>query len=194
MPTFSFDANAHQYIANDTGEVLPHITGLLSSAGYIDDRWYKEEHSARGQAVHSLCAAYDLGAIEDLASVTSSVKGYLAAHVAAMAAIRPTWEHVEVPFVNWTHRFGGRPDRVGIIDGGLAVLDVKSGQPTKAAPVQTALQAIIIAPSYRVPAESILRFGLYVKKTGRFKLVPHTDPRDFENAYAAIRDFRRVAA
>lgn len=188
MPAFRFNAYQHEYIDAATNEVLPHITGLLKADGLVDDRWFKKEHSERGRVVHTLTADYDLGAITDIASVVSEGKGYLAGHVKAMAILRPEWLHVEVPFVHWGHRFGGRPDRVGRVDGGWAVLDVKSGVKTPAAPVQTALQAILMEPELKVPARSILRFVLYLSKDGKFKLLRHTDPRDFDRAYRILKE------
>lgn len=187
MPPFRFDAYAHEYLDPATNEVLPHITGLLKAGGLVDDRWFKDIHSERGRVVHTLTADYDLGAITDPASVVSEGKPYLMGHVSAMRILRPTWEHIEVPFVNWEHRFGGRPDRVGKIDGGWAVLDVKSGVKTPAAQVQTALQCILVAPDLKVPPRSMLRFVLYLAKTGKFKLDRNTDPRDFDTAYRLLK-------
>lgn len=193
MPPFRFDAYAHEYLDPATNDVLPHISGFLKAGGLVDDRWFKEAHSMRGRIVHTLTADYDLGAISDVASVVSECKGYLQAHVKAMSILRPTWEHIEVPFVNWRHRFGGRPDRVGKIDGGWAVLDIKSGVKTPAAQVQTALQCILVADDLVVPPQSMLRFVLYVKKDGRFKLDRNTDPADFDIAYRLLRTQYDVA-
>lgn len=188
MPAFRFDAYQHEYIDAVNNEVLPHITGLLKADGLVDDRWFKEEHSERGRVVHTLTADYDLGAITDIASVVSEGKGYLAGHVKAMAILRPRFVHIEVPFVNWRYRFGGRPDRVLQVDGGWGVLDVKSGTKTPAAQVQTALQSILMEDELKVPARSILRWALYLSKDGKFKLLPHTDPRDFDRAYRILKE------
>ena len=57
---FRFDALNHEYIALDTGEMLPHITGMLETAGLVDDLWFTEESSECGTCVHSLTAQYDL--------------------------------------------------------------------------------------------------------------------------------------
>lgn len=187
MSVFRVDVYSHEYVDSATGEVLPSLTSFLKAGGLVDDRWFKEHHSERGRVVHTLTADYDLGAIEDPASVVSDGKGYLMGHVKAMGLLQPTWEHIEVPFVNWEYRFGGRPDRVGHIDGGWAVLDVKSGVKTPAAQVQTALQCILTAPDLKVPPRSMLRFVLYLKADGKFKLDRNTDERDFDTAYRLLR-------
>lgn len=205
-PSFRFDASAHQYVALDTGEVLPHITGFMRAGGLIDDRWFTAEHSNRGKHVHTLTADYDHGAIENPAESTSMYKGYLLGYVAAKKKLMPEWEHIETAFVHWGFRFGGRPDRVGRVIGGLGVGDVKSGIEQKAAApvtggrvvaitgVQTALQSILISPSFdNVPPESIFRFGIYVKSNGKHKVVPYDDPRDFDIARRLLRDYRHLA-
>lgn len=125
---FRFDSLNHEYIELQTGVVLPHITGMLEATGWIDDTWYEEEDRERGTAVHRLTADYDLGAIEDPADVSSRYKGWLLAHVAAMAIMRPTILAVEQPLVHPTLKFGGRPDRIVIAYGARGVLELKSGQ------------------------------------------------------------------
>ena len=130
---------------------------------------------------------YDLGAIASPASVVSDHKNYLLAHVAAMRALRPEWDYVEVPLVHQFHRFGGRPDRLGRLLTLRAVLEVKSGQKTKAHGIQTALQAILAATVYDLPAESWARYGLYLKPSGRFALEPFDKRADFDEARRIIR-------
>lgn len=197
---FAFDANRHEYVDTDAGEVLPHITGMLEACGWIDDRWYTEEGCTRGQVVHRLTTDYDLGAIERPGEVVAKYKGYLLAHVAAMKIIRAEWRHVEEPLVSRAHRFGGRPDRVGLVYAAQAVCEIKSGAiPAPARPagsradpsanshqIQTALQAILVSDELRLPAEAIQRHALYLKDNGRFRLIPHNDLRDFDEARRVI--------
>ncbi|MHB1260310.1 MAG: hypothetical protein ACYC2H_01200 [Thermoplasmatota archaeon] len=203
--TFRFDAHAHEYIANDTGEVLPHITAFLRAGCLVDDRWFKDEHRERGKHVHALTADYDLGAIEDPKESTSLYKGYLLAYAKAKAGLRPTWDAIEEPRVHWGYRIAGCPDRVGVVMGGVALGDIKSGVEVKAratvtggrivsvAAIQMAIQAIIVAPERHVPPESILRFGIYGKSNGKSRVVPYTDQRDFDVAYRLIKDYRQLA-
>lgn len=190
--TFRFDKAAHEYIALDTGEVLPHITGLLERGGFSNDVWYDEEDSERGRAVHALTADYDLGSLTDVVACDSKYKGWLLAHVNVMAVMRPrmTLLAVEEPIVHHRYRFGGRPDRVMRFDGALSVLDIKSGhEDARAHGVQTALQAILVAQEYGLPATSIVRYLLYLKQTGRGRLIEAKNRRDFDKANELIRDF-----
>lgn len=187
MNVCRFDAATHTYYEN--GEERPHITGMLQASGWIDDRWYTEESCQRGTEVHSLTADYDLGAL-DVASCVSRYRGYLLGHVAAMDVVKPEILAVEEPSIS-PLGFGGRPDREVRAWGLLAVLEGKSGGPERAHSIQTALQAILVAPKHRLPAESIARYCLYWKPTGKYKLEEHTDARDFGEAYRIIAAYAR---
>jgi hypothetical protein len=185
-PLFRFDAGAHEYLDIETGEVFPHITGMLETTGWIDDRWYTEESSDRGTAVHQLTAAYDLGALH-VESCQSRFRGYLLGHVKAVSIARPKWLHIEEPMVHPVFRFGGRPDRDCIAYGLRATWELKSGDPERSHQIQTALQAILIAVDANLPPESIGRFCEYVKDKGKFKVERFIDRRDFDEARRIIR-------
>jgi hypothetical protein len=185
---FRFDPVAHQYIDLETGEVFPHITGMLEAFGLIDDTWYTEESSHRGTQVHRMTADYDLGAIEDPTVIESGYKAYLLAHVKAMKILRPTILAVEEPFVHPYFRFGGRPDRLVVVNRAKGVLEIKTtAKPERSHQVQTALQAIGVAERLALPAESLVRFCLYLRRDGKFKLEEHRAMHDFVEARRAIR-------
>jgi hypothetical protein len=186
---FRFDAERHEYLDLTTGEVRPHATGMLQQGGLIDDRWYTEESCERGQIVHRLTADYDLGAIEDLESVEHTYAGYLQGHAAAMQTLRPEFLSVEEPLMHPIHRYGVRPDRVLKLWGILGTLDVKSGAPHKAHAVQTALQALALESIHKMPAELLGRWGLYLKRNGKWKLERFEDSSDFVVAKRLVLEF-----
>jgi len=188
---FRFDAREHEYMELATGVVLPHITGMLERAGWIDDTWFTEESSSRGQAVHKLTADYDLGAIEDVTDCDSVFKGYLLAHVKAMSILRPTILAVEQPLVHPVYRYGGRPDRDVVIDGVRGVLEIKSGQKEKSHPIQTALQAILVSVECGIPAPGLSRRCAYYTPNGRFKIEEHKVKADFTEALKIIKECAR---
>lgn len=192
---FAFCATTHEYLDEDRGEVLPHITSLLEAAGLTDERWYSEESCERGSRVHRMSADWDLGAITNPDVIVSMWKGWLLAHVAAMKAIPHEWWHIEEPWVHAWHRFGGRLDRVGIVYGAVSVVEIKSGPFTKAHPIQTALQAILASPVVRLPPEAIVRYGLYEKANGKWKLEEFKETRkDLAEANRILRRYCRMAA
>jgi hypothetical protein len=189
---FRFDALNHEYVALDTGETLPHITGMLDQAGLTDDLWFTEESSHRGTCVHKMTADYDLGAL-DVATCISVHKGYLLAHVEAMKVLRPTIIEVEVPLVHSRHRYGGRTDRVVELYRKRGVMEIKSAEPAASHRIQTALQAILDADRLNVSPESLGRWCLYLKANGRYKLEDH-DLKPFEKVrdYAKAREVIRL--
>jgi hypothetical protein len=184
---FRFEPIEHVYTDLATGEEIPHITGLLARTGWIDDTWYSEESCERGQQVHSLTAAFDLGGLIDVSGCVSAYKGYLQSHVKAMSIIRPTILSVEEPLVHPTLRFAGRPDRDLVAFGLRAVMEGKSGPAARSHMIQTALQAILVSVDAKLPPESIARFALYWQANGKFKLEEHTNRRDFDEAFRIIR-------
>lgn len=185
---FRFDAEGHEYIDNSTGEVLPHITGMLARTGWVDDLWYTEESSERGAIVHRLTADYDLGALDVHECDSGTYRPYLLAHVDAVKALRPTWLAIEQPLAHPRYRFGGRPDRNARIFGLRGPLELKiTIRVERSHQIQTALQAILLAPWSGLPAEAMARWCAYYKKTGKYTVEQHRDPRDFDEAYRVIR-------
>lgn len=183
---FRFDANTHEYVNIRTGDVRPHITGMLQAEGLIDDRWFTEESCERGSCVHRLTADYDLGAL-DPRECDSKYKGWLLGHVALMRIVNPSWRHVEEPMLHRALDFGGRPDRVGTIYGAVGVWEIKSGLEDPAHAIQLAMQAILAAPIVGLPAESLVRYAAYLKSNGKYKLVEYKQRRDFDEAHRIIR-------
>lgn len=189
---FRFSSSDHAYIDIATGAEIPSITQLLKEAGLVNDRFYTEESRERGSCVHRLVADYDLGAIhkEDLPEVNSVYKGWLQAHVAAMDVIQPTWLSIEERRVHETLRFAGTLDRHGKVYGAVAVVEIKSGAVEDAHPIQLALQCLLVSPEVGLPAETIPRYGLYLKRTGRWTLQSFPDTRrDFAKAREILRRF-----
>lgn len=197
--TMRFDAETHTYFHAD--RILPSITQMLDLEGLIDKRWYTEEARERGARVHALTAAFDLGALDDVAAVHDEDRGYLRAHINAMKTLRCRWVEVEEPRVSPELGFGGRPDRVGYLFGADTVLDLKTGEVEPWHDVQTALQVILVSSAPRTQSKDATqrfwkmprwqRFGLILRPDGRFKLREHTKPRDFDKARAILRRWGR---
>lgn len=184
-PTFHFDPIDHEYFID--GEKVPSITQMLERCGYIDTRFYSEECAERGTLVHKDTAAYDLGAISDPRALECAWKGFFLAHVEAMRVLKPEILSVEVARGSIEHRFGGRPDRVLKLWGAVTVLDIKTGVVWDWHALQTALQAILVAPDHHLPPTAIQRYGLYLRDNGKYKLVEARNPRDYDEAYEIIK-------
>lgn len=182
---FRFDHDAHVYYVNDAP--IPNTTSMLVQTGHVDPRYYTEESRIRGRAVHGFTARVDLKAL-DVDRLVSPYRGYVLAHVEAMARLRPTMLAIEEPIVHPQFRFGTRPDREAKVFKALSVIDEKTGGREKWHAIQTAIQAIGIGWKYAVPPEMIQRFTLYLSDNGHFSNVLHNRRRDFDDAYDIIRE------
>lgn len=183
---FSFDAADHAYRIGDVR--VPSITQLLKMSGHVDDRYYTEESRQRGTAVHELTKDFDLGALT-LPSLDSLHRGYVLGYIAACEALKPEWDQIEEPDVHPTFRFGGRPDRLGTVMRRRSVGEVKSGAKAQSHAIQTALQAILISWRWGVSPELWQRLCIYVRRTGRFSVEVHDNPRDFDEAYRILKEY-----
>jgi hypothetical protein len=198
--SFRFDASSHTYYVD--GQARPHITGMMEQCGLIDDRWFTEESCTRGTAVHELTAAYDLDAITDPKLCTSRYKPYLQGYVKAIGILQVEILEVEIPRIHPIHRYGGRPDRVVRYHGLGGVKEIKSGERVVVKlpdgrrvdvhAVQTALQAILVAPLLHLPAESLVRLCLYLKPSGKFRVEEHVSQSDFTEARRVIAECCRA--
>ncbi len=184
--TLRFDEATHTYYDVGRGRVVPSVTEMLEQTGWINTRFYTPGSAERGDAVHRLLAAYDLMSV-DVPSCVSAYRPWLLSYKCTADVVRPRWLHVEEPFIHEGLGFGGRPDRVGYVYDRLSVVDLKSGGAERAHPIQTALQAILVAPTVGLPPRSIGRFGWYVKAKGLSKLFEFPNARDFDEAYRIIR-------
>lgn len=185
QPTFRFDKDNHEYYLG--GVRIPHLTEMLRDTGWIDEIWFTEEGCERGSLVHTLCADYDLGALRNPLALECLYKGWVLAHEDAMRTIKPQWTAVEQAVVSRQYRYGCRPDRVGRVWGAWAVVEVKTGSRHRSTPIQTALQAIAVAPELHLPATAIVRYELDLRENGKWFLFEHHDKRDFDKAYEVIQ-------
>lgn len=189
-PVFRFERDAHEYFINDVR--ITSTSELLERSGEVDDTHYTVEGADRGHAVHLLTCDYDLGAIDDHRAVESVHKGYLAAHVKARSVIRPEWHHIEEAICSFTHRYGTRPDREGLVYHAHALVDIKTGGKQDWHGIQLALQAIASEEAYHVPATAYRRYVLYLRENGGYKLDEFVNTRrDFGKAYDIIRKYAR---
>lgn len=182
-PALRFESHGHRYFLDDVQ--IPSVTQMLVATGWIDPTYYNEESRARGTAVHRHAAAYDMGAL-DLDRVTK-YRGYVLAYIEVMRKIRPTMLAIEEMAVHPGYPFAGTPDRVALMFGVLTIPEIKTGGREKAHPVQTALQAILIAATRGgLPATSYQRAAIYLKPNGRATMERHPNRRDFDAAHEIL--------
>jgi hypothetical protein len=194
---FRYDDTAHEYFLNDAR--IPSITQLLKRGGLVDcEEFFTEASRERGRLVHTLAMDYDLGVLNPQ-TVQSTERAALLAYAAAVSALKPTdfdggpgWECVEIADAHPGLRFGGRLDRVGVIQSRKTIAELKRGAKADYHAIQTALQALLAEHRWKVPAKVWNRLTIYLKSTGRFSVEQHKDARDFDVAFSLIKRFCHV--
>mgnify|MGYP001608532845 CR=1 FL=1 len=194
---FSFDATAHLYRIGQYQ--VPGTSAVLEAAGYLAglrrasgaSRW-------RGEQVHALAAAVDMGTLASEPEVRrwlathsgpAPLAGWLAGYRAFMAGSRPRYTLIETPVVDRRRGFATVVDRAGWLFGAPMVLNLKSGAKDSAHAVQRALE--VLALDGRRSRRR--RFTLYLRPSGRFRLEEHINDGDFDAAEEALILWRQHA-
>ena len=120
-----FDERKHQYSVN--GVVIPSVSEIIGPITYTQ---YSVQQNAvdqaahRGTKVHALTELYDRGDLEEESTIASDEALYLMAWIKFLHDYQPKWEFIEMPLACRT--FAGTIDRIGTIDGQLAIVDIKT--------------------------------------------------------------------
>lgn len=186
-PEIIFDEATHTYLVD--GQEVPSVTTILKP---LSDRGYGKisqsvlQYAAnRGRAVHEALEVYDLGGELE---VTPETQGYIQAYLEWSEIYRPKWIGVEQIVYCESEGYIGTLDRIGTLNGTeLAIVDIKTSQPTKEALVSVCLQTTAyelaycrsLMADYEIP--TINRYGLFLNKDGTYRCV---NCREYEIKYA----------
>lgn len=168
-----FDEERRQFFLGDTE--LKSVTQILKDAGRIDTRWFDEESRIRGQAVHH-GVFLDVDGDLDLDTIHPIVAPYMPGwfDFKAVSRFRPIVELCEKRQFHPVYLYVGKPDLVGLLNGGPAVIDVKTGN-SKTAGLQTAAYADF--PEIAALGK-VRRFSLTLRRDGKFRLNEYTSAND----------------
>jgi hypothetical protein len=167
-----FDPEKHIYTYD--GAVLPSVTGILESEGYIDSRFFTEAARIRGTYVHKACELDDLNDL-DIEALDPALLPYLTAWREARKALGiPKFnpENIERRIVSLRYRYAGTLDRL-YLD---LLADIKSGAKSPTYSLQTA--------GYKIGHEEMTgekikrRVSVYLHEDGTFEIDPHKDATD----------------
>lgn len=179
IPGLTFDTATHVYRSGD-GRIVPSVTQVLESAGLSgrppgvsDKAWnYACE---RGTRVHQWCRY----GCEDGETVPDEVAGYYAGWQKFLTDTNFVAMHWETIASDATYWYAGTIDIGGLFPRVVAMLDIKTSEPQPWHALQTAAyQRCLLAPGKR--------FALYLKENATYKLVEHTNRRDFDVFAAAL--------
>ena len=174
----TFDEEHHKYY---DGEIeLPSVTIITRFCSYdsINGNGVNPFYRDRGTLVHELCAEYDFtGELPKGTGVDGFLKGYADFKRDYQMS---DWLFVEYMMGNAEIGFAGTIDRIGYVDGQLAIVDLKTASKpnTLALTAQLTGYLLMFEFSKSIELEMPKLYGLQLQKKGDYKLIP-IEP-DFE--------------
>lgn len=111
-----FDDGRHIY-RDELGFVLPSVTGILKSEGFIDTTYYTEHGRDRGSGVHLACHYDDIDDLDE-DTLDPQISPYLAAYRRFKSETGFMVEKSEQPMRSTIHGFAGTPDKIGTFPQG----------------------------------------------------------------------------
>ena len=164
------DEAEHKYYDGDIE--LPSVTTITRFCNY-DSRtaagsnpYYRE----RGTLIHELCADYDF---TGEFPTGTGLDGYLKAYADFKRDYRiKDWLFVECMAGSAHSGFAGTIDRIGYIDGHLAILDIKSSSKLNLVALAAQLTGyLLLYDDLPIMDEITKLYGLQLQKKGAYRLV-----------------------
>lgn len=189
-----FFEDTHEYIVD--GRSTPSVTEILqplTSRGYANiNPSVLETARLRGSAVHEALENLDYD-IEP--EIVPEIIPYIQAYEEWKSIYRPTWTGIEQITFCQEGWYIGTLDRIGYLNGSeLAIVDIKTSNPTRESYMAVSLQTMAYAMAYASEHGfnpnymDISRYGLFLMKDGKFRLL---NCKEFEgtNRYDPVDAF-----
>lgn len=140
MATLMFFDNDHTYQID--GETLPSVSEIIrfiSREIYGNvNQWALDNACDRGTKVHRACELLDkFGEVED----SYDIGGYIEAYISFVRDKNPQWTMIERQMYHREKMYAGTIDRIGVIDGKLTIVDIKTSNTLHKALVSAQLNA-----------------------------------------------------
>ena len=170
MPKLTYQADGHRYFIDDN--LVPGVTGALDESNMTN---FKGPEGVRGRAmergsiIHKACQRFDeeeCEVSEVLATLPHDYHGRFISYVSFKKTTGFVPTMIEMMVYSATHWYGGRPDRVGTMNGidGLVLVDIKNGPPDRSAGLQLAGYAYALWEMDGV--QVVLRIVVELKDSG----------------------------
>ena len=176
--TLTFNEETHEYRLD--GELVPSVSELLRPITSEQFAAISPEvlriAAERGTEVHEICQSIDYGLDIDPAEATPDVWGYVEAYQQFLYDHAVEWYGIEEmgACTDFPVDYAGTVDRWGMVDGKLAVVDIKTvAQPSIeqkiAVTLQTYMYDWMVGEKHDTTIEKI--YALYLKKDGDYTLM-----------------------
>lgn len=145
---FQFDELNHIYRLNN--QIIPSVTGILQAEGITDFSYADESDREFGQAGHKVTELWDRG-ILDIKTVSEPLIPCLEKWKQFLKDFDVTLfpGAIEEPIYSSRYLFGVTPDRVGLVNNKVTVIEIKFSKTIqRATGIQLAAQAIASTEHY----------------------------------------------
>lgn len=194
MEKIDFDIENHIYRVN--GRVIPNNTSILDDQGVSDISGIPEERlkykSALGLAVHYCIHLHESGNLDE-DSIDPRIAPYFSAYKKFCEVNRFEPRHTELMLYSAKWQFCTTIDLQGPLTLGgveseslIEIKNVWAMQPSCA--IQTAAQQIAFEENHDIKIKK--RYGLQLKPSGNYELIPYTDPNDKQIFLAALTVYK----
>ena len=157
----------------------------LTAAGLIDSRWFTGAACLRGTYAHQ-AIEWTLAGDLDEASLDPALRPYRDAALKYLGDTKAEIICVERPLYDPILHVAGTPDLVVRSNGGIKVVDWKSGGPAKWHGWQLAIYWHLVRAAVLVPDPIIETVGVYLSDDGTYTTKPFRPREDWKVAQAAI--------
>ena len=163
----TYNDSNHEYKLD--GMIIPSVTQVLKGAGLVSldfvNEQLLEEKADLGKKVHLTTELYDNGTL-DLDELHPTLKAYLDSWIKFKEDFHFISTAIELQLFHKLYRYAGRIDRVGLANGVLTLIDIKSGIHTKTHAIQTAAYTLLYNQDKKKGEQIKKRFTVYVKPEG----------------------------
>lgn len=176
--TLVVDREKHEYHVD--GRKVLSITDCLKSAGIIENVNGTDYDLWVGTATHRAIELHINGTL-NYATLDPALVPRVEAWDEFIKQTGFIPQETEKAIYNFNYRIAGMLDVLGVFpDGAEGIVEIKSGNVSKWAAIQTAAQDILLGGMHR------RRFGIKIPKVGKPNVAPFVDPDDYPVARAAF--------
>lgn len=171
MPEFTFNETEHIYRLD--GVELLGTTKVLSFHGIINYEWLDEWYRDKGNALHKATELWDKGILDEQ-TIDPQIQGRLGAWKKFRHETGFVPEGIETPSYHPIYRYGVKPDRWGLLNGKLTLVEIKPATVEKWHILQRAANRAALVASGIIIQHDI---NVYLNDNGTYKLSQQSSGR-----------------
>lgn len=190
----SFDPECHRYslISPGVSDVeLISVTTAFKIAGLVDDTYFTQYGRDRGIAVHQ-AILYLMADDLYYDGLDAALRPYIDATIDFLkwSKFKPILHLCEVPNFHPIYLYAGTPDLVGLMNGRIVVIEIKSGG--------LGFARLQVAAYCEFPTikkfKNVERYSLEVRADGTFRLKQYFGIDDFNNFLVHLNRAQEIKA